>query len=106
MPEGPDVTVHWDDGSGYSMACPPGLTAFFSTSQLYDMLSEEEKKMADHSWVEYAPHPYLWIENCQGNPNGLGVATQGLEHTIEEIGDFDEMKVKKVCFMYPFSYHT
>lgn len=51
QPKGPDVTINWDDGSGYSMKSPPGRTAFFSNVQLYDMLSPEEQKMADHSWV-------------------------------------------------------
>lgn len=52
--------------------------------------------MADHSYVEYWPHPYMTIENCKGNPNGLGLENQGKEHTIDELGDFDETKVKKV----------
>lgn len=61
------------------------------------MLSEEEQRMADHSFVEYAPHPYMWIENCKGNANGLGLETQGKEHTLEELGDWDPKAVKRVC---------
>jgi len=37
------------------MKTEPGLTAFFSNVQTYDMMTEQEKKIADHSWVEYAP---------------------------------------------------
>ncbi|KAK5701645.1 hypothetical protein LTR97_004463 [Elasticomyces elasticus] len=55
QPRGEDVTINWDDDSGYSMKSRPGLTAFFSTSQLYSMLSEDEQRMVDHSWVEYWP---------------------------------------------------
>ncbi|KAK4495189.1 hypothetical protein PRZ48_013516 [Zasmidium cellare] len=95
QPKGEDVTIRWDDGSGYSMKSPPGRTAFWSSSQLYSLLSPEEQKMADHSWVEYWPHPYMAIEDCKGNPNGLGLENQGKEHTIEEIGEFDASKVKK-----------
>ena len=69
-PECPNVTIHWDDGSGTTMETEPGLTAFFSNVQMYDLMSEEEKKMADHSWVEYAPHPYQWIGDCKGNTTG------------------------------------
>ncbi|EMC96203.1 hypothetical protein BAUCODRAFT_70747 [Baudoinia panamericana UAMH 10762] len=100
QPSGDDVTIHWDDDSGMSMKSRPGLTAFFSTSQLYSMLSEEEQQMADHSWVEYFPHPYMAIENCKGNANGLGLAIQGREHTIEEIGEFEEDKVKRYPFVW------
>ncbi|KAK5701646.1 hypothetical protein LTR97_004464 [Elasticomyces elasticus] len=35
------------------------------------------------------------IENCKGNANGLGLVDQGKEHTIEELGDYDESSVKK-----------
>ncbi|KAK5127339.1 hypothetical protein LTR85_006678 [Meristemomyces frigidus] len=95
QPKGPDVTINWDDGSGYSLKSRPGRTAFMSNSQLYSMLSEEEQRMADHSWVEYWPHPYMTIENCKGNANGLGLENQGKEHKPEEIGDYDESKIKK-----------
>ncbi|KIX02575.1 uncharacterized protein Z518_08516 [Rhinocladiella mackenziei CBS 650.93] len=100
LPSGPHLTIRWDDGSGLSMKSPPGLTAFFSTSQLYEMLSPDEQRMADHSWVEYAPHPYLWIEHCKGNTTGLGLKNQGKEHTIEEIGDYDETAVKRYPFVW------
>lgn len=48
------------------MKARPGQTAFISSIQIYDMLTEEEKVMADNSWVEYAPFPYMWIERCKG----------------------------------------
>jgi alpha-ketoglutarate-dependent taurine dioxygenase len=50
QPHGPDVTVNWDDDSGYSMKSKPGLTAFFSSSQLYNMMTEDEQRIADNSW--------------------------------------------------------
>ncbi|KAK4549721.1 hypothetical protein LTR36_005022 [Oleoguttula mirabilis] len=74
QPKGPDVTINWDDSTRYSLKRRPGLTAFMSNSQLYGLLSEEEQRMADHSWVEYWPHQ---------------------EHKIEEIGDSEESKVNK-----------
>ncbi|KAF2091770.1 Clavaminate synthase-like protein [Saccharata proteae CBS 121410] len=93
--DAPDVQVNWDDGSGCSLKTRPGRTAFFSNSQLYGLLSKEEQEMADCSWVEYAPYPYMWIENCKGNANGLGLATQGKEHTLEELGEYEDAKVKR-----------
>lgn len=101
LPSGPEVTINWDDGSGMSMKSKPGLTAFFSTSQLYSMLSAEEQNLVDHSWVEYAPHPYMWIENCKANPTGLGLKSQGKEHSMEEIGEYDEKDVKRVRIPLP-----
>lgn len=47
QPQGPDLTVEWGDGSGLSMKAPIGRTAFFSSVQLYDLLTEDEKKLVD-----------------------------------------------------------
>lgn len=91
----PDVTIRWDDASGLEMKSRSGLTAFFSASQLYDMLSEDEQKMAYHNWVEYAPHPYMWIENCKANSTGLGLVNQNKEHALAELGEFEESKIKR-----------
>ncbi|KAI0131178.1 Clavaminate synthase-like protein [Daldinia grandis] len=93
-PTEPQVNVRWDDGSGLSMDVEPGLTAFISNVQMYEMMTEDEKKMADHSWVEYAPHPYMWIGDCKGNSNGLGLVSQGKEKQLEDLGDFNPKDVK------------
>ena len=71
-PTSPELTIHWDDGSGLTMTTEPGLTAFFSNVQTYNMMTEQEKKIADHSWVEYAPHPYQWMGDCKAQSHGLG----------------------------------
>ncbi|KAI1388413.1 Clavaminate synthase-like protein [Hypoxylon trugodes] len=94
-PTEPEVNIRWDDGSGLSMKVEPGLTAFISNVQTYEMMSEDEKKMADHSWVEYAPHPYMWIGDCKGYSNGLGLVSEGKEKKLEDLGDFDLKDVKR-----------
>ncbi|KAI5374118.1 hypothetical protein J4E82_007112 [Alternaria postmessia] len=78
-------TVEWADGSGQSMEVKPGRTAFVDVEQLYDMLSDDEKKTVDHSWVEYMYWPYEKIKGCRGAPNGLGVANEGRELPDEEV---------------------
>ena len=52
--------------------------------------------LADNSCVEYAPLPYMWVENCKGRPDGLGLETEGLEHTMEEIPEWDPKRIKTV----------
>jgi alpha-ketoglutarate-dependent taurine dioxygenase len=95
-PHSPNLTVHWDDGTGQTMETEPGLTAFFSNVQTYDLMTDEEKNLADHSWVEYAPFPYLWISDCKGRTNGLGLESQGKEKKIdyENMGEWDQKSVK------------
>lgn len=87
--------MHWDDGSGLTMPVHPGQTAFISHVQTYELLSAEEKQVADHSWVEYAPFPYMWMGDCRGNANGLGVVSEGKERTLEDLGDWDPAKIKR-----------
>ncbi|KAF2726990.1 Clavaminate synthase-like protein [Polyplosphaeria fusca] len=94
-PTAPNVTVHWDDGSGTKMDCEPGLTAFFSNVQTYGLMTEEEKRIADHSWVEYAPHPYQWMGDCRSNPTGLGVVSQGKEKALEDLQPYEEKDIKR-----------
>jgi hypothetical protein len=109
LPKGPDLTIEWADGSDLRMKTPPGRTAFFSTSQLYGLLSPEEKQLVDHSWVEYAPYPYKWIERCKGNSNGLGLAEGGERLTMDELGEYDPASVKTVlshCFFHMIHYLT
>lgn len=93
-PRSPKISIHWDDGTGQILETEPGLTAFFNNVQTYDLMTEEEKKMADHSWVEYAPYPYAWIGDCKGNSNGLGLASQGKEKSLDELGEWNPKDVK------------
>ncbi|EKG09541.1 Taurine catabolism dioxygenase TauD/TfdA [Macrophomina phaseolina MS6] len=81
----PKQHVDWADGSGLSLEVSPGRTAFVSSTQLYDLLSDDEKRMADHSWFEYMYYPYQWTKDTHGNPNGLGVADEGRELSDEEM---------------------
>ncbi|THV75433.1 hypothetical protein D6D27_09336, partial [Aureobasidium pullulans] len=94
-PTEPTLSIHWDDGSGLKMDTEPGLTAFFSNVQTYDLMTAEEQAIADHSWVEYAPYPYKWISNCRGCPNGLGVASEGREASLKELGEWNDEHVKR-----------
>ncbi|XP_014556027.1 hypothetical protein COCVIDRAFT_38263 [Bipolaris victoriae FI3] len=94
-PTAPTLTIHWDDGSGQTLETEPGLTAFISNVQTYNMMTPEEKNLADHSWIEYAPHPYQWMSDCKGHPNGLGVVSQGKEKPLADLPPYDEKHVKR-----------
>jgi len=77
------------------MKCKPGQAAFVSTTELYSLLSPEEKVLAENSWVE-------WIENCKGRSNGLGLETEGKEHAMDEMPEWDDSKIKR----YPMVWLT
>ncbi|KAL2782719.1 hypothetical protein BJX66DRAFT_331043 [Aspergillus keveii] len=71
VPKGPPLTVRWDDGSGRTMKAQAGATAFYSNAQLYDLLTPEEKLLADNSYGETAPYPFVWTGNGKLDVNEL-----------------------------------
>ena len=58
-------------------------------------MTDDEKRIADHSWVEYAPHPYQWMGDCKSQSHGFGLVNQGKEKSLEELGDYNEKDVKR-----------
>lgn len=58
VPQGPPLTVVWDDGSDSKLEnVAAGSTAFLSGAKMYQCLGEEEKRLVENSSVEYAPWP-------------------------------------------------
>jgi xanthine dioxygenase len=103
LPRGPLQTLRWDDGSGTEMQVSPGLTAFYSCEQLYEMLTPEERAFADNSRVAYAPHPYMWISRCKQDSLGMTIPQgQGKELPPHELPPVEESKLKE----YPMVWHN
>ncbi|PYH79283.1 alpha-ketoglutarate dependent xanthine dioxygenase [Aspergillus uvarum CBS 121591] len=99
-PKGPDVTIRWDDGTGRTMTAKPGLTAFINGSQLYEMLTPEEKALADNSSWSPAPQPYVWtgtrkIRNC-----GLGMAPGGKTVPLDQLPAWTSDKVYRLPMVW------
>jgi xanthine dioxygenase len=91
-----EQTIRWDDGSGMEMKTKPGRTAFYSCEQLYEMLTPEEKAIADNSYVTYAPFPYHWISKCKQDTIGITIPQgQGMEIPMNEMPEWEPEKVKK-----------
>lgn len=79
------------------MRCQPGSTAFISSAQLYNALTDEEKKAADRSFWEPAPYPFAWSGTRKCRSNGLGLAPGGKTIPPDELPDWTSDKV----FKYP-----
>jgi alpha-ketoglutarate-dependent taurine dioxygenase len=77
------------------MTSEPGLTAFLSNVQTYELMTDAEKKIADHSWVEYAPHPYQWMSDCKSKSSGLGLVSEGREKSLEDLSPYDDQDIKR-----------
>ncbi|KAL4864065.1 hypothetical protein BDV12DRAFT_205958 [Aspergillus spectabilis] len=94
VPKGPPLTIRWDDGSGRRMKAQPGATAFYSNTQLYSLLTPEEKSLVDNSYWEIAPHPFLWTGNGKVRSKGVGlVSSKKLD--LEQLPPWTPDKVYK-----------
>lgn len=94
VPKGRRQICRYDDGTDNAIDLPLGTTAFFSGYRLYEMLSDEDKFFVRTSKVEYAPHPYIWMSKAKSRSNGLGIISEGLELSDEDLPPFDISKIK------------
>jgi len=94
VPKGRTQTLRYDDGSGDEMQVPLGTTAFVSGYAMYDILSDADKAFVRTSRIEYAPHPYIWMSKAKSRTDGLGLLSEGLELSDEELPPIDPSKVQ------------
>lgn len=95
VPKTRTQTLRYDDGSSHEITVPLGTTAFFSGYTLFNSLSPEDKEFVKSTYVEYAPHPYIWMSKAKSRPNGLGLLSQDLELSDQQLPPIDPSKIKK-----------
>ncbi|GAA5839166.1 hypothetical protein JCM11251_003694 [Rhodosporidiobolus azoricus] len=97
LPSGPPITVQWDVSTAapQSLVAKPGLTAFLDSSAMYDSLSPEDKEWVNYSEVEYAPHPYLWIQDSKATDDAFSLVSEGKETTEGELPPVTESAIKR-----------
>ncbi|ORY60397.1 hypothetical protein BCR35DRAFT_335018 [Leucosporidium creatinivorum] len=93
VPQGSELTLRWDDGSGKEMKIQAGTTAFLDGAKIYSLLSPEQKLMVENSKVVYAPHPFRKHAACRGRSNGLGQVSEGLEAPLEDLPPWEDADV-------------
>lgn len=96
-------TLRYDDGTGDKMQLSRGSTAFVSSYKMFDLLSEEDKKFARSTKVQYAPHPYIWMSSARSRSDGLGLVSEGseLDNTQLPPIEKDKIKVLPMCWKNP-----
>ncbi|TIA68992.1 hypothetical protein E3P91_03831 [Wallemia ichthyophaga] len=94
IPKGPKQTLRYDDGSEETLQVSLGSTAFVSGNKMFRILPDNHKSLAVRTQVVYAPHPYVWMSKAKARPNALGLETEGLELTVEELPPVDDTKIK------------
>lgn len=105
VPAGRRQTLRYDDGSNEEMDVPLGTTAFVSGQNMYNILSEEDKKFVREAKVEYNAHPYIWMSPAKSRTDGLGMISEGLELPVSELPPIDEkdIKILPMCWKNPIT---
>jgi hypothetical protein len=82
------------------MQCQSGSTAFISSAQLYNVSTDEEKKIADLSFWDSAPYPFAWLGSRKFRSSGFGLALGGKTIPLDQLPDWTSAKV----FKYPMAW--
>ena len=103
VPKSPPQTLRYDDGSGDELSVMRGSTVFSSSETTYDLLSEEDKRFARSTRVQYHAHPYIWMSGAKSRPDGLGMESEGLELPDSELPPIEQDKilVLPMCWKNP-----
>ncbi|KAJ7571997.1 Clavaminate synthase-like protein [Mycena floridula] len=94
VPKGPSQVCRYDDGTGDELPVPLGTTVFVSGKTMFDILPAELKSLAVRSKVKYAPHPYVWMAPAHALSTGLGIESEGLELSLNELPPWEEERRK------------
>lgn len=103
IPKAGCQTLRYDDGTGDELSVPRGSTVFVSGETMYDILSESDQKFARETKVVYAPHPYIWMSAARSRSTGLGIVSEGLELSHEQLPPIEQDKIKilPMCWKNP-----
>ncbi|EEA21191.1 conserved hypothetical protein [Talaromyces marneffei ATCC 18224] len=96
-PKGPDVTVHWGDGTGQTMKIAPGARAMVSGSRALELLDPDMRQIVMHSRIEYAPHAFQWMSTARSVQLGHILETEGCEMPLDKLSPWTK---DNVC-IYP-----
>jgi hypothetical protein len=96
-PKGPDVTVHWGDGTGRTMNIAPGATAMVAGSRALQLLDPELREIVLNSRIEYAPHAFQWMSTARSTRLGHLIETEGREMPLGKLSPWTE---DEIC-VYP-----
>ena len=94
VPQGPQQTCRYDDGTGDELRVPLGTTAFVSGKTMFDILPRGLQNVAVRTRVRYAPHPYVWMAPAGAHSTGLSIESENKEAPLSELPPWTEDKVK------------
>ncbi|OJT04568.1 hypothetical protein TRAPUB_4838 [Trametes pubescens] len=100
VPKGERQHVRYDDGTGEELDVPLGTTAFVDGRNMFGILPPELKSVAVRTKVKYAPHPYVWMAPAHALSTGLGIMSEGLEMSYDDLPPWEESKIKVLPMLW------
>lgn len=92
-------TIVYED-TKESIDIAKGATAFASGKIAFDALSDDDKTFALNTIVVYAPHPYIYINDCKATWDGLTIESEGKEAKFEDLPAWEESKIKRLPLVW------
>jgi hypothetical protein len=90
VPQGPQQTCRYDDGTADELPVPLGTTAFVSGKTMLDILPRELQNVAVRGRVRYAPHTYAWMAPAVAHSTGLAIESENKEPPSSELPAWTE----------------
>jgi xanthine dioxygenase len=75
-------------------------TCFVSGQTAFELLSEEDKKLALETTVVYPPHPFIYISDAKASSDGLVIESEGKELPFSELPPWEESKIKRLPMVW------
>ena len=94
-------TIIYED-TNESIDIAKGATAFASGKVAFDLLSKDQQEQALNTIVEYAPHPYIYINDCKATSDGLTIVSEepGKEASLDSLPEWEESKIKRLPLVW------
>lgn len=100
-PKGADQVLRFDNINGKGeINVAPGATAYFNASQAYQLLTEEQKAIADNSLITYAPHAFSWIAGCKATSDGSSIVSEGKEVPLDNLPPWTDDRMKTMRWVW------
>ncbi|ANB14328.1 hypothetical protein AWJ20_5294 [Sugiyamaella lignohabitans] len=91
--------IRYED-TGEEFEVSQAATAFVSGANAFDLLSEEDKKLALETTVEYPPHPFIYISDARATSDGLTMVSEGKELPFDQLPEWEESKIKRLPLVW------
>lgn len=75
-------------------------TAFISGANAFDILSDEDKKLALETTVVYPPHPFIFISDAKATWDGLSMHSEERETALCDMPPFEKSKIKRLPLVW------